>query len=396
MDVEIHDAIRRIHASPAKIVLVAAGGGIRSMTWLLTTPGASQTILEALIPYSDRALADFLGERPRRTVTIETAELMASRALERAKSLSDSQAALIGVACTAAIATDRPKRGKHRVHVSCKTEDSLVTYSLELVKGRRDRTEEDTATSLLVLRAITDAADVGPPAPLPLAPPERVQVTGTGDPITLLLAGAAESILIEADGSVHIDGRPRGAVLSGSFAPLHIAHRELAATASETLRQPVAFEMSIANVDKPPLSAACARQRLAQFAGRYDAVLTRAPTFSQKAEILPNTTFVIGYDTAKRLFDPRYYQHDERMMTDALTQIRRRGGGFLVAGRLDDGIFRTLDDIQMPNELQGMFQALPEGRFRQDISSTELRAASQETRGKTRWRSATSENSSTS
>ena len=380
MDVEIHDAIRRIHASPAKIVLVAAGGGIQSMTWLLTTPGASQTILEALIPYSDRALADFLGEPPRRTVTIETAELMASRALERAKSLSDSQAALIGVACTATIATDRPKRGKHRVHVSCKTEDSLVTYSLELVKGRRDRTDEDTTASLLVLRAITDAADVGPPAPLPLAPPERVQVIGSGDPITLLLAGAAESILIEADGSVHIDGRPPGAVLPGSFAPLHIAHRELAATASETLRQPVAFEMSIANVDKPPLSAACARQRLAQFAGRYDAVLTRAPTFSQKAEILPNTTFVIGYDTAKRLFDPRYYQHDERMMTDTLTQIRRRGGGFLVAGRLDDGIFRTLDDIQMPNELQDMFQALPEGRFRQDISSTELRAAYQETR----------------
>ena len=380
MDVEIHDAIRRIHDSPAKIVLVAAGGGIRSMTWLLTTPGASQTILEALIPYSDRALADFLGERPRRTVTIETAELMASRALERARSLSDSQAALIGVACTAAIATDRPKRGKHRVHVSCKTKESIVTYSLELVKGRRDRTDEDTTASLLVLRAIMDPADVGPPVPLPLAPPERVQVTGTGDPITLLLAGAAESVLIEADGSVQINGRPRGAVLPGSFDPLHIAHRELAATASETLRQPVAFEMSIANVDKPPLSAACTRQRLAQFAGRYDAVLTRAPTFSQKAEILPNTTFVIGYDTAKRLFDPRYYQHDERMMTDALTQIRRRGGGFLVAGRLDDGIFRTLDDIQMPNELQDMFQALPEGRFRQDISSTELRAAYQETR----------------
>ena len=380
MDVEIHDAIRRIHASPAKIVLVAAGGGIRSMTWLLTTPGASQTILEALIPYSDRALADFLGERPRRTVTIQTAESMAARAFERAKSLSDSQAALIGVACTAAIATDRPKRGKHRVHVSCKTKESLVTYSLELVKGRRDRTDEDTTASLLVLRAIMDAADVGPPVPLPLAPPERVQVTGTGDPITLLLAGAAESVLIEADGSVQINGRPRGAVLPGSFDPLHIAHRELAATASETLRQPVGFEMSIANVDKPPMSAACARQRLAQFAGRYDVVLTRAPTFSQKADILPNTTFVIGYDTAKRLFDPRYYQDDERMMTDALTQIRRRGGGFLVAGRLDDGIFRTLDDIQMPNELQDMFQALPEGRFRQDVSSTELRAASQETR----------------
>lgn len=380
MDIEIHDAIRRIHASSAKIVLVAAGGGMRSMTWLMATSGASRTILEALIPYSDRALTDFLGERPRRAVTAETAESMASRAFERAVSLSDSQATLIGVACTAAIATDRPRRGKHRVHVSCKTQESLVTYSLELVKGRRDRSDEDTAASLLVLRAIVDAADAGPAAPLPLAPPERVRVTGTGDPITLLLAGAAESVLIAADGSVQIDGRPRGVVLSGSFDPLHIAHCELAATATETLRKPVAFEMSIVNVDKPPLSAACARQRLTQFAGRYDVVLTRAPTFSQKAKILPDTTFVIGYDTAKRLIDPRYYQHDERMMMDALTEIRRRGGGFLVAGRLDDSAFRTLDDIRLPSELQDMFQALPEGRFRRDISSTELRAAYPETR----------------
>ena len=137
MDVEIHDAIRRIHASPAKIALVASGGGIRSMMWLLTTPGASQTVLEALIPYSSQALADFLGERPKRAVTAKTAESMASRAFERAGFLSDSRSGLIGVGCTAAIATDRPKRGDHRVHVSCRMQESLVTYSLKLVRPQR-------------------------------------------------------------------------------------------------------------------------------------------------------------------------------------------------------------------------------------------------------------------
>lgn len=380
MDVEIHDAIRRIHASPAKIVLVASGGGIRSMMWLLATPGASRTVLEALVPYSSQALADFLGERPKRVVTAETAESMASRAFERASFLSDSRIGLIGVGCTAALATDRPKRGDHRVHVSYRMQESLVTYSLKLVKGHRDRSGEDTVASLLTLRALADAADVGRGVSLPLTPPERVHITGSGDPIILLLAGAIDSVFIEADGAVQSNGRPRGAVLSGSFDPLHIAHRELAATASEMLMKPVAFEMSIVNVDKPPLSAAIARRRITQFAGEYNVVLTKAPTFSEKARILPDTTFVIGYDTAKRLIDPRYYEDDERMMTDAVIEIRRRGGRFLVAGRREGGAFRTLDDIQMPSELQDMFRAIPESRFRRDLSSTELRSAHRETR----------------
>ena len=380
MDVEIHDAIRRIHASPAKIVLVASGGGIRSMMWLLATPGASRTVLEALVPYSSQALADFLGERPKRVVTAKTAESMASRAFERAIFLSDSRSGLIGVGCTAALATDRPKRGDHRVHVSCRMQESLVTYSLKLVKGHRDRNGEDTAASLLTLRALADAADAGRGVSLPLTPPERVHITGSGDPIILLLAGAIDSVFIEADGAVQSNGRPRGAVLSGSFDPLHAAHRELAAAASEMLMKPVAFEMSIVNVDKPPLSAAIARQRLAQFAGEYDVVLTKAPTFSEKARILPDTTFVIGYDTAKRLIDPRYYENDERMMSDALNEIRWRGGRFLVAGRREGGAFRTLDDIRMPSELQDMFRAIPESRFRRDLSSTELRSVHRETR----------------
>ena len=380
MDVEIDDAVRRIHASPAKIALVASGGGIRSMMWLLATPGASETVLEALVPYSIQALTDFLGERPKRAVTAKTAESMASRAFERASFLSDSQSGLIGVGCTAAIATDRPKRGDHRVHVSCRMQESLVTYSLKLVKGRRDRSGEDTAASLLTLRALADAADVGRGVSLPLTPPERVHITGSGDPIVLLLAGAIDSVLIEAGGAVQSNGRPRGAVLSGSFDPLHAAHRELAAAASEILMKPVAFEMSIVNVDKPPLSAVIARRRVAQFAGEYDVFLTKAPTFSEKARILPDTTFVIGYDTAKRLIDPRYYEDDERMMVDALIEIRRRGCRFLVAGRREGGVFRTLDDIQMPSELQDMFRAIPESRFRRDLSSTELRSAHRETR----------------
>ena len=161
----------------------------------------------------------------------------------------------------------------------------------------------------------------------------------------------------------------------GSFDPLHVGHRELAAVASETLGMPVTLEMSVANVDKPPLSAPAIRERLDQFAGTYAVVLTKAPTFAEKARVLPRTCFVIGYDTMVRLIDPAYYGDDERKMTKALASIAQLGGRFLVAGRLKDGAFRTLSDVPVPDELKYMFEAIPEHRFRRDISSTHLRTS---------------------
>ena len=375
MDAEIQDVIRRIHSRPTQAVVAAAGGGAQAVGWLLKVPGASRTVLEALVPYSERALADFLDERPRQIASVETADAMSRRAYLRAVELADADAPVVGIGCTAAIATDRVKRGPHRVHVARCTADSVVTYSLEFAKGLRDREGEDTLAGLLVVRALAEAVAVSFEDVLPLAASERIEVGGSGDPVDLLVAGALDSVLVRADGTITANGRPDGAVLSGSFDPLHVGHRELAAVASETLSMPVTLEMSVANVDKPPLSAPVVRKRLEQFAGTYDVVLTKAPTFSEKAQALPGTCFVIGCDTMKRLIDLAYYGGDERMMTKALAAIAKLGGRFLVAGRLDGGVFRTLSDVPPPDEFRDMFTAIPEHRFRRDISSTCLRTS---------------------
>ena len=373
MDADIQDAIRQIHSSPAQAVVVVTGGGAQSISWLLTIPGASRTVLEVLVPYSERALADFLGERPRQVASVETAEAMARQAYQSAVELTESEGPVIGIGCTAAIATDRAKRGAHRVYVARCTADCVVTYSLEFTKGLRDRVGEDTIAGLLVVRALAEAAGVPMDVAIPLSATEHVIIGGSGDPIDLLVAGALDTVLVRADGTITPNGRPNGAVLSGSFDPLHAGHRELATVASETLAMPVTLEMSVANVDKPPLSAPVIRERLDQFAGTYDVVLTKAPTFAEKAQVLPRSCFVIGYDTMVRLIDPVYYANDERRMTKALASIVHLDGHFLVAGRLEDGAFRTLSDVPVPDEFCDMFEAIPEHRFRRDISSTHVR-----------------------
>ena len=132
---------------------------------------------------------------------------------------------------------------------------------------------------------------------------------------------------------------------------------------------------SLPNVDKLPLEEAEVRRRTAQFAGKRPLVLTSAPVFYEKAKVLRGCTFILGWDTAIRLVDPRYYDGSQARMLMALEEMGQRGCSFLVAGRLDDGTFRTIDDVDIPEDLRDLFSGIPESSFRSDVSSTELRVA---------------------
>jgi hypothetical protein len=163
--------------------------------------------------------------------------------------------------------------------------------------------------------------------------------------------------------------------MPGSFNPVHAGHVSLARVAEELRQQPLAFEISVTNVDKPPLADRTVRQRLAQFAWKSPVELTRAPTFVEKSRLFPKTTFVIGADTAERLFAPKYYGDDEDRMQVALEEIANFGSSFLVAVRIDAaGRVRALSDIPVPRRYADLFTEIPEHRFRLDTSSSEIRA----------------------
>ncbi len=180
-------------------------------------------------------------------------------------------------------------------------------------------------------------------------------------------------LIVERDGSMSPGARLEApALLPGSFNPLHHGHELLAAAATEQLGREVTFELSVVNVDKPALAAGEVLRRVEQFRGRWRVALTRAPTFIEKARLFPGVAFVLGWDTAVRLVEPRYYD-GEAGMRAALEEMRGLGCRFLVAGRTLDGAFRTLEDIAIPADLASMFEAIPETRFRADVSSTELR-----------------------
>jgi hypothetical protein len=247
-----------------------------------------------------------------------------------------------------------------------------------MIKGARDRQGEETLVSRLLLRAVAVACGVDDSTPLELRDGERVaaETIAEADPLAQLLDGAARSVTVAPDGRRVADAPEHGVLISGSFNPLHVGHERLAQAAAEALSLPAGFELPVLNADKPPLGYAEVERRLDQFRGRYTVVLSREPLFVGKAALFPGCVFAIGYDTAERLVDPRYYG-DVAGRDAALDSIRANGCRFLVAGRVEDGAFRTLANINIPDGFRDLFVELPERAFRVDLSSTEIR----------RWRS---------
>lgn len=366
---------------------MVTGGGSRCLSELLSVPGASSTVLEAIVPYASSSLIQWLGTQPLQLCSRETVIQAGYKALEKAKELARATfghpagstpqspaPALFGLAVTAALATKQPKRGEHRAYIALMFENRFSLDEVKFDKGARSRIQEENLLAEIIVCIL--AREFG----IEYTPPQL----RSGDlwntqhqtvPQLLRDTSAAEKLqcwYVRSEGwQKHSPGEFKG-LLSGAFNPLHHAHQKLREIAEKKLKGPVYYEMPVIHADKQPLQLPQVMTRIDQF-GPVPVVLTNMPLFVQKAEAFPETVFVVGLDTVLRLTNPSFYRNSEQRMLEALAEIQHFDCRFLVAHRQWEQNQQRLSNIYLPKEFRSMFEEIPPDEFLLDISSTQIR-----------------------
>ena len=198
---------------------------------------------------------------------------------------------LIGLGATAALVSDRPRKGEHRFHIACANAAGIAHCTGVLAKGRRDRAAEEDLVSRAIVLWLARACGIAAPSPRSLLDADEhfaEAAVAAADAIDQLVAGELDRVTVQPDGQMMLSAPRPLVLLPGSFNPLHDGHVSLARVAEEFRQQPLAFEISVTNVDKPPLAGETVRHRLAQFAWKSPVELTRAPTFVEKSRLFPS------------------------------------------------------------------------------------------------------------
>jgi hypothetical protein len=375
-----------LQAQGRRIVMITAGGGSAAIPALVALPGASAVLLEAIVPSAREAADALLGGPQESYCSSRAARRLAMAAWERCRRHGAAIDSAVGIACTASLATTTPKRGDHRVVVAVQTLGETSVATLGLVKGARSRSDEETLAAALILsrlRAIVGTSSSGDES---LASLLRVEESVVID--RQPAPAAWQSVLTGTSGKVRLSGVDGGlrsasllpgstgreAIFPGSFDPLHDGHRAMARIGARITGLPVAYELSIRNVEKPALDFVEISTRAQGFGGAA-AWLTSAPTFVEKLSLFPGAPFLVGADTFLRLGHPRYYGGSTDRATAAVERIARESGGLVVFGRVRDGEFTDPSRLEAPQALRAIARFVGEEEFRDDVSSTSLRGA---------------------
>jgi len=162
----------------------------------------------------------------------------------------------------------------------------------------------------------------------------------------LCIPSAVGGMSMVADVPLHLLGKytehkPKIVALPGSFNPLHDGHETALLDSIALLRhqQPSLniqglFELSVFNVDKPPLEIADLAARLEHFRVQsFPVFLTKTPRFVDKTRAYPGMSYVIGVDTLIRLLDPEYTGGSIDLLTHFLLEMTSKGTEFFVNSR---------------------------------------------------------------
>ena len=176
----MEELARKFHTVPGTGCVVITGAGISAISALFAAPGASRTILEVQVPYTQKALDEFVGTQADQHVSESEAILIAESAQKRARYLAPDNLiqSLFGVGCTAAIATDRIRKGEDRAHIAWSDGRQTGGISVWFDKEARTRADEEKIVAAIVMNSIAAVLKIDDRLEISILETERIDEFG--------------------------------------------------------------------------------------------------------------------------------------------------------------------------------------------------------------------------
>jgi hypothetical protein len=310
--------VKMTEENKSLVCIAIAGGGSDAIATLAATPGASSLLLEGTLTYDRSSFHSYVQHSPDsegfKYVSSEAAHLLSKAALERAlRYRPKQQSQCVGVGASSALVS-KPDRLSRGHIVATHADGRKWECFIKLASNKRTRLEEDELLSRIILESIEQVSGSVDPVQLDSTDDDELKqwhspCIPSKDAVRLgaerVLSGDAPAVLLlpREDGRTFF-ATPQAAILPnrslvfpGSFNPPHVGHTALANAAKSVYANKdedptVLFEISLINADKPPLEPTSIVERAHKFfqldslPTNWGILLTSAPLFSQKADIL--------------------------------------------------------------------------------------------------------------
>lgn len=295
-------------------VLAITGGGTSVIGNLLSKGGASKWFLEAIVPYSEQSLCEFLGNKPDKSCNMDTACQMAVTCMMRVIELGSLRDEAVGISCTAKLKKENNSEIEIRedgtvrdniAYIARHTLESLNVYKVQFA-GNWARSDQEIELGNI----LEDLTKIG--------------YIRTGDFESIIshevytyeiqwdyksfggISSCDLSMLytLEPDSlSSHIlMGFISDNVFSGSFNPFTNNHEDII----DSFGKQVLLEISVKNFDKGWIDYRSIHKRLKSIRLHEPNIsgimLTNLPLFVDKIQLFNKPTFIMGADTVNRIF----------------------------------------------------------------------------------------------